>query len=603
MARKSKSADGPIECMVNFTNTVGKIHNLPKSKSTQKLPKLKIPMQQNNFPPTNRNEIQIQQDIIRISSGQQSKDYAEIVEHLIGFDPTLKDRKNKEGTGKIDHIPQFNTKGITSLLVGNINCTEDTNSEIYNLTHLKRIIPNPMVQARQKKMEAFSKLTYIQIHINPSKLECGCSREHCKHRQCGQCNYKIEDQIVSEEDTEHHCRFNKFEAILDSGSTPNIIKTASLLHTFPAAKLQKIENTCVTANGGNMEITFSIILDILMENGNEIIKFQAPFFVCDTLQVPVLLGNGLQAGRRAITDTKNGFFTVEYKNFFPYSEIPEYRNQSIQIPINICNKLDIIKNIGIMTEQDITIEAMQSKKIEISAFTAHSRNYEIDIYICHENCEMAGIYICGNYKLNKKGKRHYGQITITNKRLETKIIPKETKLTWARPIKEYISEFDAINMEAFYINENSSEDRNEESQEKQEDENEERETNPRILRHRLDYINMEDPKIDEELNEQMLLGEFQDIETSKEVGQEGMIEYWTTNSIGMDHLTEGNKPGQLQFYRAMIALFPNIFSTHSFDLGKFNLYNITLETDNTKTGRQRQRPIRQQYLPIIDKKN
>ena len=334
--------------MVNYMNTVGKLDNLPKTVSSKKLPKLKIPIKQNKFPATNRNEIEIQQDIIRITSGKQSTEYAEALETLIGFDPTLKDRKDKEGTGKIDHITQFDTTGMTGLLVGNIDIAPEEDSETYNLTHLKRIIPNPIAKAEQKR-EALSKLTYIQIHINPNRLECACNNNNCKHRQCGQCNHKIEDQKEDREHIEHHCEFNKFEAILDSGSTPNIIKTASLLHTFPSAKLDTVKNMCITANGGTMVIKHSIILDITMKNENEIIKFQAPFFVSDFLQVPVLLGNGLQAGKKAITDTKNGFFKVDYRNFFPYSEMPEYKNESIKIPINICNRLEIIKNIGILT--------------------------------------------------------------------------------------------------------------------------------------------------------------------------------------------------------------------------------------------------------------
>ena len=576
--------------------------------SSKKLPKLKIPIKQNKFPATNRNEIEIQQDIIRITSGKQSTEYAEALETLIGFDPTLKDRKDKEGTGKIDHITQFDTTGMTGLLVGNIDTTPEEDSETYNLTHLKRIIPNPIAKAEQKR-EAFSKLTYIQIHINPNRLECACNNNNCKHRQCGQCNHKIEDQKEDREHIEHHCEFNKFEAILDSGSTPNIIKTASLLHTFPSAKLDTVKNMCITANGGTMVIKHSIILDITMKNENEIIKFQAPFFVSDFLQVPVLLGNGLQAGKKAITDTKNGFFKVDYRNFFPYSEMPEYKNESIKVPINICNRLEIIKNIGILTEEDYTIEAMQSKKIEISAYTAHSRLYEIDIYISNQSSKIRGIYICGNYKLHKQGKRHYGQITVTNKTIQTKVIPKETQITWARPITEDMSDNGTLREETFLIdNELNASDTDEDTHdhEQQDMENEdiepEKEKHPGALRHRLDHIDLEDPRIDETLNEQMLIGEFEDIETSKEAGKEGMIEYWTTETIEMDHLKEGSKPGQLQYYRALLALFPNVFSKHSFDLGKFNLYDIKLETDNTKSGRQRQRPIRQQYWPIIHKK-
>ena len=193
---------------------------------------------------------------------------------LIGFDPALKDRKHKEGTGTYNDTTQFSTTDLTGLMVGNLT-TEENITETYNLTHFKRIIPSPIAVKHNKKQEPFSKLTYIQVHINPSKIECRCSHNNCRHQQCGQCNYNIVERENQRnmESMEHYCKFNKFEAILDSGSTPNIIKTASLLHVFPEAQLENIDNVCITTNGGDMKIKNSIILDVTMKNDSELIKF------------------------------------------------------------------------------------------------------------------------------------------------------------------------------------------------------------------------------------------------------------------------------------------------------------------------------------------
>ena len=252
---------------------------------------------------------------------------------------------------------------------------------------------------------------------------------------------------------------------------------------------------------------------------------------------------------------------------------------------------------------------MQTRKVDISAFTAHSRAHIIDIYIGAQNSDIGGLYVHGNYKLYKQGKRHYGQVLIQNKTIRRITIPKEHQITWAGPITSNISDQEDITDDVFYINDRHIPDNMgivDEGHKNQADGNTEIQDKPYRqttgLRHRLDHTNLEDPDIDETLSEQLLLGEFEDVEKSNEKGKEGMIQHWTIDTIEMGHLKEGNKPGELQFYKAVLHLFPTVFSKHSFDLGKFNVYDIRLETDNTRPGRQKQRPMREQYWPIIQRK-